>query len=841
VVETSSLPINWATRERARRHLRHFVEYTKHDYVSNWFTDELCDACEQWALDCVAGLSPRLMIFAPPRHGKSQIVSRHLPAWIFGRFPGLQFVGASYGPELALSMSRDVKTIMQSDAYAEAFPDVKIPEAGRAHLSGKKATDDYWDLLDSHGSYRARGVGQGLSGFGANCLPGSARIATERGVMRLDVLVGVSNRPRVLSFNHVSGGVVYQRILATKERESNELYTIETDSGCHLRATGDHRVFVFGRGYTEAKSLRVGDAVMHRDVQSLRRSGLLNFSRMPRLLREGANQASGESCLRSLRRWFRERLSRGQEGDSEESNDRVLQRGVSRGARENKVCGVRCTAANWGEAWSEVLRRCLQAGFHRRSEGRNRREEYSFLRAVRNWFRDTEQFVKVLLNEVFFGLPFGPDDWREQLEFQAWAGIPNRVQETSSTGPEARRLLLCGVRIDEATTRASYRRRQAPRRANQPRGSLWDLSCGSSQVTRDSVRMVERVRGESLKVYDIQVEGTENFFADGILVHNCLVIDDPVKDMAEARSKARQRFVYDWYKAVATTRIEPGGGILLMNTRWNVQDLAGSLLEAMRVGEGDDFHVITYPALATKNEKHRKQGEALVPHRFPRKRLLQTEKVVGAYVWSALYQQSPTVEGGSVFLDEWWKFYEVLPRIMYRRIYSDTAQKTKERNDFSVFQCWGMGLDNRIYLLDQVRGKWEAPELEVQAIAFWAKWNVKGKDHEQTQVFKIEDKSSGTGLIQGIQRKGGIPIEGIPRNIDKSIRADDGAPQIAAGNVVLPADATFLSDYLSEFSAFTKDMSHAHDDQIDPTLDAIADMLGSGGDIYSGAVMNANS
>jgi len=85
-------------------------------------------------------------------------------------------------------------------------------------------------------------------------------------------------------------------------------------------------------------------------------------------------------------------------------------------------------------------------------------------------------------------------------------------------------------------------------------------------------------------------------------------------------------------------------------------------------------------------------------------------------------------------------------------------------------------------------------------------------------------------------RKGAIPVEGIQRSTDKVIRADDGAPQIKAGNVVLPERASWLLDYKAEFSKFTREMSHKHDDQIDPTLDAIADMLGGGGDMYSGAV-----
>ena len=84
--------------------------------------------------------------------------------------------------------------------------------------------------------------------------------------------------------------------------------------------------------------------------------------------------------------------------------------------------------------------------------------------------------------------------------------------------------------------------------------------------------------------------------------------------------------------------------------------------------------------------------------------------------------------------------------------------------------------------------------------------------------------------------KGAIPVEGIQRNIDKVIRAGSGAPQIEAGNVVLPERAEWLADYKLEFSRFTREMSHKHDDQIDPTLDAIATMLTQSVDLYAGAI-----
>jgi predicted phage terminase large subunit-like protein len=157
--------------------------------------------------------------------------------------------------------------------------------------------------------------------------------------------------------------------------------------------------------------------------------------------------------------------------------------------------------------------------------------------------------------------------------------------------------------------------------------------------------------------------------------------------------------------------------------------------------------------------------------------------------------------------------------VTHRIIYADTAQKTKEHNDYSVFQCWGLTKDKQAILLDQSRGKWEAPELLVQARAFYAKH--KALDVGVLRAMKIEDKVSGTGLIQTLKREG-IPVLPIQRNTDKVTRAMDVAPMIQSGNVLLPQNAPWLSDFLAEASVFP---NGSHDDQLDPMFDAISDLL----------------
>tara|TARA_B110000908_G_C10094785_1_gene375758 strand:+ start:92 stop:835 length:744 start_codon:yes stop_codon:yes gene_type:complete len=196
------------------------------------------------------------------------------------------------------------------------------------------------------------------------------------------------------------------------------------------------------------------------------------------------------------------------------------------------------------------------------------------------------------------------------------------------------------------------------------------------------------------------------------------------------------------------------------------------------------------------------------------------------YTFSSQMQQNPSPVGGGMFKDKWWKHYDVLPPdIDLMRIYADTAQKTKERNDYSVFQLWARSMSKGIFLVDQMRGKWEAPELESTMVEFWNKHKPTQFKPFGAQSIKIEDKSSGSSLIQSIQRDYFIPVEAIQRNTDKVLRAMGVVKYFASGYIHLPADAPWVSDYKDEFRKFTPMMTHKNDDQIDPTMDAVEDLL----------------
>lgn len=300
------------------------------------------------------------------------------------------------------------------------------------------------------------------------------------------------------------------------------------------------------------------------------------------------------------------------------------------------------------------------------------------------------------------------------------------------------------------------------------------------------------------------------------------VIDDPFKGHEEAGSSTIRDKTWNWFTDDFLTRFSENAGLLLILTRWHVDDLIGRMRD-----EGvTELRAVSYPAVAVRDEPYRKEGEALFPEHKSLEFLLSRKAILATASWEALYQQCPQVVGGEIIKGKWFGRYTVLPRLKYRVMFADTAQKTGERNDYSVFQVWGKAEDGKIYLVDQIRGKWEAPELKRRAVEFWGKH----RGHDEARFGRlrnlmVEDKASGTGLIQELRYPAGIPVRPIERVKDKYTRVYDAVGYIESGHVMLPEAAAFTSDFIAECEAFTGNDSHLHDDQVDPLVDAIAEML----------------
>jgi predicted phage terminase large subunit-like protein len=291
------------------------------------------------------------------------------------------------------------------------------------------------------------------------------------------------------------------------------------------------------------------------------------------------------------------------------------------------------------------------------------------------------------------------------------------------------------------------------------------------------------------------------------------IIDDPVKSRAEAESKTYRDNVWEWYISTFYTRLEKDACILIILTRWHEDDLVGRLLEqAKRDPKADQWELFSVPAIADGKLMPcdpRQPGDPLWPEKFPLSDLIKT-KAHGSYEWESLYQQRPSSPSGNIINRSWWKYYKQAPAKLDELILSwDCTFKDTDGTDYVVGQVWGrVGADK--YLLDQVRARMDFPTTLAAVTALSAKW-------PRARAKLVEDKANGSAVIAMLKKKipGLIPVE--PEG-GKVVRARAVSPDIQAGNVYIPEDAGFTSDFVEECAAFPNGV---HDDQVDAMTQAL--------------------
>ena len=323
-----------------------------------------------------------------------------------------------------------------------------------------------------------------------------------------------------------------------------------------------------------------------------------------------------------------------------------------------------------------------------------------------------------------------------------------------------------------------------------------------------------------------------------------LIIDDYLKDRKKAEVAAEREDIYEWYISTAIQRVAPGGGVIIMATRWHSEDLIGMLLEDAENG-GEEFEVLHLPALATEDEPiddddaevaalcedlaedeagrplWRRKGDALHPARFDRKALLARKGAItrrhGLRDWSAQYQGAPISAEG-----------DFLKRIWYRTRYScqpddiastaeqvwisvDAAQKDEAKSDFHACHLWALRKSKR-YLLDRVSDQVQYPEFESMLDGFIARHR-----HWVSSKGGVLVENTANGLVylqtRGVSYNGCTLVPFQPKD-SKEFRAKFLQRISEAGGVVLPDSGTcpWAEVVLAEWCAFP---GGGHDDDVD--------------------------
>ena len=292
-----------------------------------------------------------------------------------------------------------------------------------------------------------------------------------------------------------------------------------------------------------------------------------------------------------------------------------------------------------------------------------------------------------------------------------------------------------------------------------------------------------------------------------------LLIDDPVKNREDAESQNNRDGSWDWYTSTAYTRLAPGGGVLVILTRWHDDDLAGRLLKAAGEG-GDDWEVIRYPAIAEEPEEFREAGDALHPERYDVEALQRIQKAVGPRDWSALYQQNPVADDGDYFTRDMIRYYDPeeidLDAMRYYAAW-DLAIGKRDRNDYSVGMVIGVNEYDQLFVMDVVRGRFDGFELVEQILDLYETWHPSIIGIEQGHIAMalgpfLEKRVRERGLYEAYFKD----LKTGRRDKEARARAIQGRMQ--QGMVYLPRDELFTGPLVAELLRFPNGV---HDDQVD--------------------------
>ncbi len=294
------------------------------------------------------------------------------------------------------------------------------------------------------------------------------------------------------------------------------------------------------------------------------------------------------------------------------------------------------------------------------------------------------------------------------------------------------------------------------------------------------------------------------------------IIDDPVKDAAEADSPVFRERCWSWYQTTFKTRFEPNAIEVVCQTRWHEDDLTGRILKQLQKS-GSGTEVISFPAICTDpGEMHRKPGEALWESKFSREVLLQksdpnSEEFVGSRTWNALFQQSPTDDEGNMIRRSWFAHKYDIRQLdisgLTVNFYFDTAYTDKEIND----PCAGVAYvkDGADYYILECEAKW----LDFNEQLKWVQDFCQRNGYTKGSIVRVEPKATGKSLVQVMKKATGLNVvEAEPPKESKVARAKSVTPVLEAGRVLTPAGMEWVTPFVDECATFP---NAAHDDRVD--------------------------
>ena len=288
-----------------------------------------------------------------------------------------------------------------------------------------------------------------------------------------------------------------------------------------------------------------------------------------------------------------------------------------------------------------------------------------------------------------------------------------------------------------------------------------------------------------------------------------LIIDDPHSEQDALNMTAMER-AYEWYTSGPRQRLQPGGAIVVVMTRWNMKDLTGMLLKSQKELKSDQWHVIEFPAILPSNKP-------VWPEYWKLGELESVKASLSVGKWNAQWMQNPTSEEGSLIKREWWRKWDrdYIPALKHVIQSYDTAFLKKETADYSAITTWGVFHEAEdaapnLILLDAVKDRYEFPELRKKAKEQYDYW--------KPETVIVEAKASGLPLTYEL-RKMGIPVINYTpsKGNDKHARVNAVSPLFESGQIWAP-DEKFAEEVIEECASFPYG---DHDDLVDSMTQAV--------------------
>lgn len=661
-----------------------------------------------------AGKIRRLMIAIPPRHGKTQLASKTFVPWYLGRNPLKSVITASYGQELSDDMGRAVKNAIQSPVFKTIFP--------HAAMSRDSASIRRFDIINTSvrttkkGQYFAVGVGSAITGRGADL------------VIVDDPTKGQEEVDSALQRHNLHEW--FRTTLYTRLMPDAALILIQC-------LTGDTLIMLDDGTKRPLRDIRSGDRIATYENGEIATSTVLNWTNHGPDRVFAIRMKSGTIVKANARHPFlveHNGKTEWRRTASIQQGDNILRVTGESGAELSALNAVSQLKSK-GFVRPIITKNVGLTAFARLRSMLGRVVRHICDIAMESISQSTKLFLK---NSMGFVLSANSPPER----MSAPIGAPSYALTTATTA--------AGSVDCSATTVTLLSDTEKPKLSSA-------LPLTTFAIASDTV--VEVVESGCEDVFDIQIDRTENFIANGLISHN---------------------------------------------TRWHEMDLAGYLL----ANKVEHWDVVSLPALAEEGDLlGREVGEALWPEHFDVSELLRTRQLEGPRHWNSLYQQRPSSERGNIIRREWWRLWgeKEPPKMEYIIQAYDTANAQGKDNDFTAVSTWGVfridGIPN-VMLISVYNKKRDYQEMRKDVTHLY--------NHYLPDQAICEYKQSGITLVQDLQRAG-IPLLKYTPDSDKVARVHAVVPFFESGRVWFPGKwwAEAMVDQCASFP-FGK-----HDDMVD--------------------------